>query len=156
MYGSPKPFMLKNCVCFSKNLFNLQFRLHYLTMIDLFCGFVSARRFCGLVVPWECRFACHAHAVVFQFLGGGERPMAMEKSDTVLPTYENPGRMDMADTAEAGTEETLRGLNRKDVEGYVVADMSAELVRRKVAWCSQEGSGVGAANDIVSGAASGN
>ena len=33
--------------------------------------------------------------------------------------------------------------------------MSAELVRRKVAGCSQEGSGVGAANDVVSGAASG-
>ena len=124
MYGSPKLFMRKYCLCFSKNFFNLQFRLHYLAVYDLFCGFLSACRF--FLVSWfpgSVRFACYAHAVVFQFLGSGERPMAMEKSDTVMPTYENPGRMDMADTAEADTEETSRGLIRKVAEGYVVADM---------------------------------
>ena len=59
--------------------------------------------------------------------------MAMENSDTVMPTYRNPGRMDMADTAEAGTDVPSRGLKRKVAEGYVVAHMSAELARRKVA-----------------------
>ena len=29
------------------------------------------------MVPWECRFASHGHAVVFQRLDSGEKPMAM-------------------------------------------------------------------------------
>ena len=59
--------------------------------------------------------------------------MAMESSVTVTPTCRNPGRLDMADTAEAGTEVPSRGLNGKVGEGYVVAHMSTELARRKVA-----------------------
>ena len=58
-------------------------------MYDPFCGFRWARRSCGLVilwdhglgVPWECRLASHGHAVVFQLLDSGEKPMAMENSD---------------------------------------------------------------------------
>ena len=33
--------------------------------------------------------------------------MAMENSDTVMPTSRNPGRLDMADTAETGTDVAL-------------------------------------------------
>ena len=58
--------------------------------------------------------------------------MAMENSDTVLPTCRNLGRLDMVDTAEAVTDEPLRGLNGHVAEGYVVAHISAELARRKV------------------------
>ena len=76
-----------------------------------------------LVVPWECRFASHGHAVVFQFLDSGETPMAMENSDTVMPTYRNPGRLDKADTAEAGTDVPLRGLNGHVADGKVVDHM---------------------------------
>ena len=58
-------------------------------MYDPFCGFRWARRSCGLVilwdqglgVPWECRLASHGHAVVFQLLDSGEKPMIMENSD---------------------------------------------------------------------------
>ena len=121
--------------------FNLQFRLHYLALHDPFCGFLWARRSCGLViswdhglgVPWECGFSYHGHAVVLKLLDSGEKPMATENSDTVMPTCRNPGRLDMADTAEAGTEVPSRGLNGHVADGYVVAHMSAELARRKVA-----------------------
>ena len=85
------------------------------------------------MVPCECRFASHGHAIVFQLLDSGEKPMAMENSDTVMPACRNPGRLDMADTAEAGTDVPSRGLNGHVDEGYVVAHMSAELARRKVA-----------------------
>ena len=79
---------------------------------DPFRGLLWASRSCGLVilwdhglvVPWECRFASHGHAVVFQLLDNGEKPMAMENSDTVMPTCRNPGRLYMADTAEDGTD----------------------------------------------------
>ena len=52
-----------------------------------------------------------------------------------MPTCRNPGRLDMADTAEAGTDAPSRGLNGHvaEAEGYVVAHMSAELERRTVA-----------------------
>ena len=56
--------------------------------------------------------------------------MAMENSDTVMPTYRNSSKLDMA---EAGTDVPTRGLNGHVAEGYVVAHMSAELARRKVA-----------------------
>ena len=39
--------------------------------------------------------------------------MAMKNSDTVLPTCRNPGTLDMADTAEAGTDVSSRGLKRR-------------------------------------------
>ena len=125
----------------------LQFRLHYLALHDPFCGFLWARCSCGLVilwdhglvVPWECRFASHGHAVVFQFLVSGEMPMAMENSYTVIPTCRNPGSLDMSDTAEAGTDVPWRGLMGHGAEGYVVAHLSAELARQKVAGCSQRG-----------------
>ena len=42
------------------------------------------------MVPWECSFASHGHAVVFQLLDSGENPMAMKNSDTVMPTCRNP------------------------------------------------------------------
>ena len=106
-----------------------------------FCGFLWARRSCGLVilwdhglgVPWEYRFAFHGQAVVFQLLGSGEKPIAMENSGSVTPTCRNRARLDMADTAEAGTDVPSRGLNGHVAEGYVVAHMSAELARQKVA-----------------------
>ena len=82
--------------------------------------------------PWEIRLASHEHAVVFQFLDIGEMPMAMENLVTVMPIYRNPGRPDMADTPEAGTDVQSRGLNGHVAEGYVVAHMSVELARRKV------------------------
>ena len=50
----------------------------------------------------------------------------------VMPTYRNPGRLDMAGTAEAGTEVLQRGLNGLVTEAYVVAHLSAELARRTV------------------------
>ena len=56
------------------------------------------------MVPWECRFASHDHAVFFQLLDSGENPVTMDNSDRVMPTCRNPGRLDMADTAEAGTD----------------------------------------------------
>ena len=87
----------------------------------------------GLVVSWECRFASHGHAIVFQLLDSGEKPMAMENSDTVMPTCRNPGRLDMVNTAEAGADVPSRGLNGQVAEGYVVTHMSAEMARRKVA-----------------------
>ena len=34
----------------------------------------------------------------------------MGYSDMVMPTYRNPGRLDMASTAEAGTDVLQRGL----------------------------------------------
>ena len=34
--------------------------------------------------------------------------MAMNNSDTVMPTCRNPSRLDMADTAEAGTDVSSR------------------------------------------------
>ena len=80
------------------------------------------------MVPWECRFASHGHAVVFQLLDSGENSMANENSDTVKPTCRNPGRLDMADI-----DVPSRGLNGRVAEGYVVAHVSAELARRKVA-----------------------
>ena len=77
--------------------------------------------------------------------------MAMENSDTVMSTCRNPGWLDIADTAEAGTDVLSRGLNGNVAEGYVVAHMSAELAGRKFAGVT----GVGGANDVVSGAAKG-
>ena len=59
-------------------------------------------------------------------------PMAMENLVTVMPIYRNPGRPDMADTPEAGTDVQSRCLNGHVAEGYVVAHMSVELARRKV------------------------
>ena len=108
---------------------------------DLFCGFLWARRSCGfvipwdhrLVVPWESRFGSHGHTVVFQLLDSGEKPMAMENSDTVMPTCRSPGMLEMADTAEAGTDVPSRGMNEHVAEGYMVAHMSVKLARRKVA-----------------------
>ena len=76
------------------------------------------------MVPWECRFASHGHAVVFQLLDSGEKPMDMENSDKVTPTFRNPGRLDMADTAEAGTDVPSTRLNGHVAQGYVVAHMS--------------------------------
>ena len=37
--------------------------------------------------------------------------MAMENSDIVMPTYRNPGRLDMVGTVENGADIPLRGLN---------------------------------------------
>ena len=65
--------------------------------------------------------------------------MVMENSYTVIPTYKNPGRPDMADTAEGGTDESSRALNGHVAEGYVVAHMSVELAMRNVSGCSQRG-----------------
>ena len=56
-----------------------------------------------------CGFASHGHAVVFQFLDSGDTPMVME--NLVMPTYRNPGRMVMDDTAEACTHVPSRSLN---------------------------------------------
>ena len=58
--------------------------------------------------------------------------MAMKNSDTVMPTCRNPGRLDMADTAEDRTDVPSRGMNGHVLEGNVVAHVSAELARRKV------------------------
>ena len=80
------------------------------------------------MVPWECRLTSHGHAVVFQFLDKGETPKAMESSELV-PPYWNPGRLDMVDTVEAGTDVPSRGLKGRVAEGYVVAPISAELAR---------------------------
>ena len=91
------------------------------------------------MVPWECRFASHGHAVVFQLLDSGEKPMAIENLDTMMPTCRNPGRLDMADTAEAGTDVPSRSLNGHVAEGYVVVHMSAELAKREVAGVLAEG-----------------
>ena len=85
------------------------------------------------MLPWECRFASHGHAVVFQLPDSGEKPMAMESSDMVMPTYRNPSRLDMADTAEKGTDVPSMGLNGHVAVGYVVPHMSAQLERRTVA-----------------------
>ena len=93
--------------------FNVQFRIHSLALYDPFCGFMWARCTCGLVVPWDHRlvvpwereFAPHSNAVIFQFLF---QTMIMESSDTVMPTYRNPGRLDMADTTEDGTDVAYR------------------------------------------------
>ena len=41
-----------------------------------------------------------------------------------MPTCRNPGRLDMADTPEAGTDVPSRGLNGHVAEGFVVAHMS--------------------------------
>ena len=43
----------------------------------------------------------------------------------------------MVETAEAGSDIPSRGLNGHVAEGYVVAHMSAEWAKRKVAGCSQ-------------------
>ena len=56
--------------------------------------------------------------------------MAMENSDLVMPTCRNLGRLD---TAEAGTDVPSKGLKGQVAEGYVVAHMSAQLSRQKVA-----------------------
>ena len=93
------------------------------------CNFLGHR----LVVPWECRFASHGHAVFFLLLDSGEKPMAMENSDTAMPTSRKPGRLDIVDAAEAGTDVPSRGLKGHVSDGYVVAHMSAELARQKVA-----------------------
>ena len=85
-----------------------------------------------LVVPWECRCTSRGHAVVNQLLDSGEKPMAMENSDMVMPTYSNPGRLEMADIAEPGTDVPSRGLKGHVTEGYVVAHMPVKLARLKV------------------------
>ena len=95
--------------------------------------FLSARHSCGLLVPCECGFASHGHAVVFLFHDSEETKIAIDKSDTVMLTNRNLGRLDMADTAEAGTDVPSRGLNGKFAEGYMVGHMSAKMARRKVA-----------------------
>ena len=59
--------------------------------------------------------------------------MAMENSDTAMPTSRKPGRLDIVDAAEAGTDVPSRGLKGHVSDGYVVAHMSAELARQKVA-----------------------
>ena len=61
-----------------------------------------------LVAPWDFRYASHDHAVVFQFLDSEETPMTMESSDTMMPIYRIPGRLDMVDTAKAGTDVSSR------------------------------------------------
>ena len=66
--------------------------------------------------------------------------MTMENLDTVMPTCRNPGRLDMADTAETGTDVPSRGLNGHVAEGCVIVHMSAELARRKVAGVLAKGS----------------
>ena len=98
----------------------------------VFCGLVTLWDY-GIGVSWECRFASHGHAVVIQLLDRGEEPMAIENSDTVMPKCRNPSRLDMADTAEAGTGVPSRGLTGHVAERYVVAHVSAELVRQWVA-----------------------
>ena len=37
--------------------------------------------------------------------------MVIENSDKAMPTYRNTGRLDMADTSEAGIDVTSRDLN---------------------------------------------
>ena len=77
--------------------------------------------------------------------------MAMDNSDTAMPTYSNPGRLDMADTADAGTDVTSRGLNEHIAEGYVV-----EIGEAKSRGGARKGvTGVVGANEVVSGAANG-
>ena len=49
------------------------------------------------------------HAV--EYLDSEETPMTMENSDTVMPTYRNPGRLAMADNTEAGTDVLWRDPN---------------------------------------------
>ena len=78
--------------------------------------FASCSR--GLVVPWACRLVVswafglfHGQAVVFQFPDNEETLMAMENADTVMLIYMNPGSLDMAGTAEAGTAVLSRGLS---------------------------------------------
>ena len=81
--------------------------------------------------------------------------MAMDNSDKVMPIYSNPGRLDMADTADACTDVPSRGLNEHVAERYVVALMSAELAKRKVVGVLAKGLPVMELNEVVSGAANG-
>ena len=50
-----------------------------------------------------------------------------------MTTCRNPGRPDLADTTEAGTNVPPRGLNGHVAEGYVAAHLWAEMARQKVA-----------------------
>ena len=59
--------------------------------------------------------------------------MATENKDTAMPTNKNPSRLEMAYTAEDATDVPSKGLIGHVAEGYVVAHMSAELARQKVA-----------------------
>ena len=61
-----------------------------------------------LVAPWECGFASHDHAVVFQILDSEETPMAMRVRIRWCRYKKNSGRLDMADAAEAGTDVSSR------------------------------------------------
>ena len=81
--------------------------------------------------------------------------MAMKNSDLMMPTYRNPGRLVVAETAEAGTDVSMRGLNGHVAEGYVVAYVSMEVARRKVAGVIARVYRCRGGNDVVSGAASG-
>ena len=110
-------------------------------------------RFCGLVVPWAHRFrvpwdrgfASHVQVVVFQFPDNEKTPMAMEKkSDTVMPTYRNPGSLNIAGSAEAGTDVPTQLTCRRGFCGC------------RWNWRKEgRGGGVGGPNDVVSGAANG-
>ena len=85
--------------------------------------------------PWECRLTSHSHALFFHSLDSGEKTMAMENLDTLMPTCRNPGRLDVTDTAEAGTDVPSRDLNGHVTEGYVVAQMPAEWSSQRVYPC---------------------
>ena len=124
---------------------------------------MSARHSCGLVVPWDHRlvvpcesgFASHGHAVIFPFLE--ETKIAIDKSDKLMLTYRNLGRLDMADIAEAGTDvpsiEGPEWTSRRGIYGWPYV---GEIGGAKGRGGARKGvTGVGGENDVVSGAASG-
>ena len=72
------------------------------------------------------------HVVDFQFPDNELKLMAMRSSNTLMLTYGNRGRTDMAGTVQAGTAVLSSALNRHIVVGHADAHMSEESNRLKV------------------------
>ena len=81
------------------------------------------------------------------------RTFFTKRPDAVMPT-KKLGRLDMTDTVEAGADVHSRGLNGHVAEGYVVAHMSAEFGRRKIAGLLAKGLPLSEEQRMFSGAAS--
>ena len=78
--------------------------------------------------------------------------MAMENSDTVMPTYRNPGRLAMADNTEAGTDVLWRDPNGYGMWLYICRQ---NWQGKSLRGACKGSTGVGGANDVVSGGARG-
>ena len=73
-----------------------------------------------------------------------------------MPTYRNPGRLDVADTAAAGTDVLIRGPEWTCRRGVCGCPYVGGIGEVKVGWGARKKvTGVGGANNVVSGAASG-